>query len=66
MGLAPPDSGKLQSLSERVAAANQIVKDVMGTGGGENARLASMIHARFDMCVFVFSELFSYLITWIL
>ena len=37
-----------EALSVRMGKAHAIVRDVMGTSGGDNSRLSKMIHARFD------------------
>ena len=34
----------------RMKTAHELVKDVLGTSGGDNSRLVKMIHARFDRC----------------
>lgn len=55
LGRTPPDQVKLKP-NERMEQAQQLVKDVMGTSGGDNARLAKMIHQRFDAYAPAYSQ----------
>jgi hypothetical protein len=39
-----------ESDTDKQEKSQALVKSVMGTGGGDNARLAQMVHERFDRC----------------